>query len=102
MPAGVTFRPSINERSRGVEGRLRVLEDPESYVARLQQEAAVAAEKAQRAAAATAQRELAECTFRPRVNDAPEYITKIAKSMALARAVRQADKPQEPARPDWR
>ena len=45
-----------------------MLEDPAAYVARLQQEAAVAAEKAQRAAAETAAAELAECTFKPVVS----------------------------------
>ena len=85
-----------------------------------------------------ATRELAQCTFKPTINDAPEYIHKIAKSvrpwnggagrtgrgelgadrsrvsyptvrllipplqMALARAVKQADTPVEPVRPDWR
>lgn len=79
----MTFQPAINERSRGVEGRLKVLDDPASYVARLQQDAALAADKVQRAAAQVAQRELAECTFKPKVSTAarspqaalPAYLT---------------------------
>ena len=64
---GITFQPAINDRSRSVEGRLRILEDPESYVARLAAEAAVAAERASRAAAEAAVNEMAECTFHPQV-----------------------------------
>lgn len=67
-PAGITFQPAINDRSRSVEGRLRILEDPESYVARLAAEAAVAADRVSRAAAEAAVNEMAECTFHPQVS----------------------------------
>ena len=71
MRAGITFQPTINERSRSVDGRLRILEDPETYVARLAAEAAVATERANRAAAEAAVSEMAECTFRPQVSPQP-------------------------------
>ena len=38
----------------------------------------------------------------PQVNEAPAYISRIASSMALARAVKQADMPQEASKPDWK
>jgi hypothetical protein len=57
------------------------------------------AERARRAASEAEAAELRECTFHPAVHSAPEYVSRIAKSMALARSV----KPQhETARPDWR
>jgi hypothetical protein len=85
---------------RHIEGRLRILSDPDSYVARLAKEAAIQQEKARRAALEAKASELNECTFHPVTNDAPEYVKRIAQSMALARAVR----PQDPSaqKPDWR
>ncbi len=90
-------RPALFRRH--AESRLRILSDPDSYVARLNQEASALAERARRAAAETQAAELAECTFHPSVHPAPEYVSRIAQSMALARSV----KPQPAvARPDWR
>ena len=96
---GITFRPRINERSRAAEGRLRILSDPDSYVARLKMDAARQAESARRSAAQSEASELAECTFTPAVHGAPEYVSRIAQSMALARSVKELG---PPARPDWR
>lgn len=97
---GITFAPSINDTSRQAQGRLRVLQDPESYVQRLQAEAALAEHRARAQAEAAQAAELANCTFHPVVHDAPTYVKRIARSMALARAVR----PQSAgaSRPDWR
>ena len=96
---GVTFKPAIND-SRHVEGRLKVLSEPETYVARLSAEAASAAERARRAASSHQVSELAECTFAPRVHDAPEYIKRIARHMHLSRAVKAPE--SAASKPDWR
>ena len=40
-----------------------------------------------------------ECTFHPETHEAPAYVTRIAKSMQLAKAGRQ---PPPPERPGWR
>jgi hypothetical protein len=97
---GITFAPSINETSRQAQGRLRVLQDPDSYVQRLQKEAALAEIRARTQAEELERAEMQHCTWTPVVHDAPTYIKRIARSMALARAVR----PQSaaPSRPDWR
>lgn len=97
---GTTFTPAINARSKHAEGRLRISEDPDSYIQRLQAEAALASERARQVSEAQSRAELSECTFHPRTNDAPEYVKRIARSMALARAVRPAD--NAPAKPEWR
>lgn len=86
--------------SRLVEGRLRVLSDPDTYVARLTAEAASQADKARRAVASADVASLAECTFAPAVHDAPEYIKRIARSMALTRAVKAPDAVRE--KQEWR
>lgn len=98
---GVTFAPVINERSKQAEGRLRILVEPDNYVQRLQAENLLAQERAAQAAAEAANAELSQCTFRPAVHAAPEYISRIARSMALARAVRPPE-PGASSRPDWR
>ena len=99
---GITFAPTINERSRASEGRLRILEDPDSYVQRLQAEQALASERAAQAAQEFVSAELKECTFHPAVHAAPEYISRIARSMALARSVRPPEPGANAAKPDWR
>jgi hypothetical protein len=82
-----------------VDGRLKILSEPDTYVSRLNQEAAALAEKARRAAAEAEAAEVAECTFHPSVHPAPEYVSRIAQSMALARSVKPLG---APARPDWK
>lgn len=82
-----------------MEGRLRILSDPDSYVARLSQEAAAQAQKAREAAALEQAQEFAECTFHPAVHPAPQYVSMIAQSMALTRSAKSQP---PPARPDWR
>ncbi len=85
---------------RASEGKLRILSDPDSYIARVQREAAAASEKARRVAAEQEHDELVECTFKPATHDAPQYVKRIARSMALARAIKA---PEAPAfRSDWR
>ena len=97
---GVTFRPVIND-VKHVEGRLKVLSDPDNYVARLSAEAASQAERAKRAASTAVVNELAHCTFTPKVNDAPEYVKSIARAMQLSRIAKAA--PESAAeKPEWR
>lgn len=96
---GITFKPAINERSRHTEGRLRILSEPESYVARVKAVQANQVDRIRRQMQQAEATELAECTFTPAVHSAPEYVSRIAQSMALARSVKQL---APPARPDWR
>ena len=43
--------------------------------------------------------ELSECTFHPQTHEAPAYISKIAKSVRVAKANQP---PPEAKQPDWR
>lgn len=97
---GITFAPALNDNSRAVPGRLRVLAEPESYLQRVAAEAAMAEHKARAQAEAAHAAELSECTFKPVVHEAPEYVKRIARSMALARAVRPTTAGS--VRPDWK
>jgi len=42
---------------------------------------------------------MAECTFTPQTHEPPAYVTRIARSMALARSAKE---PEPPAKPGWR
>ena len=77
-----------------------MLQDPENYVHRLQKESRVFNEKALRAKQEAEMAETEQCTFAPKVNDAPGYIKRIARSMALARAARPPTADDDA--PDWR
>jgi hypothetical protein len=97
---GLAFEPEINPVSKTIPGRLRVLEDPDTYIERVQQEARMFSEKQRRAMQESEMQEFAECTFKPQVHDAPTYIKRIARAMALTRAAQPPA--AENSRPDWR
>lgn len=94
------FAPKINDKSRQAQGKLRVLDDPETYVERVHREQAIQAERARQQALQAESTEYDECTFKPEVHDAPEYIKRIAKTMALTRAARPPSPSQQ--NPRWR
>ena len=97
----LTFEPALNLRANArVQGALRVRDDPHSYVerverARAKREASKRAAAAQRAAA-----ELEDCTFRPRVHDAPEYVKRIAASRRVSKSLVVAGDADR-TRPSW-
>lgn len=44
------------------------------------------------------QKELNNCTFKPEIHDAPEYIKQIAKSFSLAKNTKE----KTPPKPSWK
>jgi hypothetical protein len=95
-----TFAPTLKARSKMAEGRLKVTADPTGYIERIQREAAITSDRQRRAAKERDAKEEAECTFQPEVHDAPAYVKRIARSMALTRVVRPS--PDVTGRPEWR
>lgn len=93
-----TFRPTINVVP-GVESRLKVTSEPESYIARVQQHMRLKDKVTECVRQAEEEKQMRECTFHPQTHDAPAYVTRIAKSMALAKAGRP---PAPPEKPGWR
>lgn len=85
---------------RQAEGRLRVREDPSSYLERLQRESQMMENKMKERLHQNEAEELAECTFQPEVHDAPTYVKRIAKSMALTRAIQPPESDSE--KPEWK
>jgi hypothetical protein len=95
---GLTFKPRLNPSN--AQGKLRVVSNPESYLERVQKEQEIFSDKRRKAAQEQERKQFAECTFHPKTNDAPAYIKRIAKSMALARKARPSQK--KSAKPDWK
>mmetsp|Transcript_13269 Transcript_13269/g.31561 ORF Transcript_13269/g.31561 Transcript_13269/m.31561 type:complete len:249 (-) Transcript_13269:324-1070(-) len=96
--AGLTFKPAINTVP-GVNSRLKVASEPESYLARVRQHMKLKERVTEVVREAEEHKQMEECTFHPRTHEAPAYITRIAHSMKLARS---AQPPPPPAKPDWR
>ena len=95
---GLTFQPRLNPSN--AKGKLRVVSNPESYLERVQKEQEIFSDKRRKAAQEQERKQFAECTFHPKTNDAPAYIKRIAKSMALARKARPSKKKSR--KPDWK
>ncbi len=98
---GATFKPAINPASAAAGGRLRIQDDPDNYVRRVAEAAAVAEKRTRLARLESSRAELQECTFKPQVHDAPMFVKRIARSMALTKAVHPPPS-EESKKPEWR
>eukprot|EP00762_Andalucia_godoyi_P001871 ANDGO_06008.mRNA.1 hypothetical protein H257_02968 len=97
----LTFRPAlanskVNERSKS---RLRVLSEPESYTQRLREEQRARQQKFETAQRERELSELSSCTFRPEIHDAPDYVKRIARSMAIVKGQKSKSPTSEK---EWR
>jgi len=84
---GVTFQPQTIAAANtvSVQGKLRILSDPESYMERIQEENKRIQQRRQEVKMQAESQELADCTFRPEVHEAPAYVRRIANSMQRLR-----------------
>eukprot|EP00736_Rhodelphis_marinus_P000263 Rmarinus@m.8106 len=83
----LTFQPKkISRAYQGVEGRLKILSEPESYLDRLQGQALNQEARAQEELARREKEERSECTFQPQTVQAPAFIRKIAKSFEKSKS----------------
>ena len=99
---GATFQPRILS-TPGVEGRLKILSEPETYIARVQYEQMEHDRRMIEHQIQQEDEELAACTFQPEIHKAPGYVTRIAKSMALTRNEEHARKqPNTSGERGWR
>jgi hypothetical protein len=95
---GLTFQPKLNPSN--ARSRLNILNDPDSYLERIQKQEENFSIRRRKALQEQEMKEFAECTFHPQINDAPSYIKRIAKSMALARDARPNTKKKQ--LPEWK
>lgn len=81
--SGVTFKPAINRNADRVGSYLKVLDEPHTYLMRLQE----ANQRLDNRKMALKQEEeekiYAECTFTPKTIDAPNYVKKMAETARI-------------------
>lgn len=96
----VTFQPKLISKSiNNVESTLKISSDPSNYLARVAEIKRRHEAKRNAILEERKKKELNDCTFKPKVNDAPEYIKQIARTYALVRGPREA-KPSP--KPQWK
>lgn len=102
---GFEFKPRLN-RKPGAKSFLRVQTDPESYMNRIRHMSERQEERIKTAMMEREQRELEKCTFQPKIHEAPEFVKRIARSMANLREVEsqmnESSMTGAQQRPDWR
>ena len=99
----LTFHPKVNHSNkvaRNASSRLKIVEDPDNYLSRLQQNAKHRKDTLRRKAQELEMKTLEECTFRPQTSECPGYIKRIARSMALTKVDKQEG--IEAGKPEWR
>jgi len=94
-----TFQPRIHSNS-GVQGRLQILSEPGTYVARVASDQMRQDQQIHEHLRKLELEEMAECTFEPEIHEAPAYVKRIARSMALTRSERP--EVNEIETPTWR
>lgn len=99
---GMTFKPELNKSSLKSSGKLRLLTEPDTYIQRVQSNTQLYSQRQRAAMQEEELKEFEECTFQPQVNPAPAYVTRIARSMALTKAAREAEEAKKTVRPDWK
>lgn len=101
----LTFAPKLEseltKRKEAARGRIRVLEEPEGYMRRLSEERSAAVVRRTQEIHDRIEKALADCTFRPAVNEgAPSYVRRLAEAY---RAAKEKCQEKENAQmPDWR
>uniref|UniRef100_A0A7S2WD98 Uncharacterized protein n=1 Tax=Mucochytrium quahogii TaxID=96639 RepID=A0A7S2WD98_9STRA len=100
----LTFTPEVNTTHKNTEGRLKILSEPETYIRRLQHKTTLQSHRQTLAAQENEMKELGECTFKPEIHDAPKYVKRIVRSLALAKPARemQAAAKRRQEKPEWR
>ena len=99
----LTFHPKVNHSNkvaRNASSRLKIVEDPDNYLSRLQQNAKHRKDTLRRKAQELEMKTLEECTFRPQTSECPGYIKRIARSMALTKVDKQEG--VDAGKPEWR
>jgi hypothetical protein len=105
--ASATFNPKINKNME-IQGTLRIMDDPDGYMSRIKSQQQLNEMKQKKHAIAKEQAELQQCTFQPETHDAPDYVKRIARSMALTRmhsstlSVSSGKQQKTKQKPDWK
>jgi hypothetical protein len=102
----LTFQPEISRRAAtNAKSVIRsVTENSTQFMQWFHEKQRRLDEKRRQIADEKKEKELKECTFHPETRDCPSYIKRIAKSMEIVRAARNAGGAFQttPSKPDWR
>jgi len=101
-----TFAPRIKTLS-GVHSQIRVLEEPDSYLERLERKRCAGERRREQELQKREAQETSECTFRPQVTVMPDYISQMAQSHRMVRSLKERESKdqgleRDEPRPDWR
>ncbi|KAL9652799.1 hypothetical protein ABK040_010831 [Willaertia magna] len=97
---GATFKPQFATKNKDAQSHLKILTEPQSYLQRIKQQQELQQQKAKAIIMEKEKKEMENCTFRPLTNPAPEYVKRIAQSMAITRG--KIDNKINEAKPQWR
>lgn len=103
-----TFAPHFYNTVEGVQSRLRVLQDPDSYLERVAKARSIQATRCEQERKRLLAKEAAECTFKPQVKSAPQFVQRMAESYRLVRSLKEKENESldqcsdSTSRPEWR
>jgi len=100
---GLTFAPEVYTSSNKGESKLKIMSDPDTYLARLHHKNLAQSHRQLKAAQEQEMKELQECTFKPEIHEAPNYVKQIVQSLALARPTKEEEEAiRMQVKPDWK
>lgn len=85
----------------GIGGRLRILEDPDGLLERLAKKRAREQKVAEKTIQERLQQEMAACSFKPEVKDAPAFVRRMAATRRASKTQTEGDDDTPEKRPDW-
>lgn len=101
------FKPSICKNSATAQSRIRILEEPDSYLDRVEKLREKQTARSNHIRQQQVEKEASECTFKPSIKASPGYIRQMAESYKTRRSLQQKEKENElvaseARKPDWR
>jgi hypothetical protein len=111
---GVSFEPNLNTADTlppelaQVPSSIQVLEKPDAYLKQLEKKRLNTEKAHEREKKRNLEKEMAECTFKPEVRSAPEFVQRMAETYRLVRNLKEKENYshdgclEDAVRPEWR
>lgn len=101
---GITFSPEITRYAKqgGKKSKLQLSTDSCIFLEQYHRDREKKDEKIRDELMDRRERELEGCTFQPTTRECPQYVKRIAKSMAIVRAARAEAVPETASKPQWK
>jgi hypothetical protein len=102
----LTFQPTLVSNSshlqKQVRSTLQLHDNPGGFLERHQLEQRQQEEMRMKILEEREMNELKECTFSPEIIECPQYVKRIARSLAVVKAAKSSESLQEDEKPQWR